>query len=368
MNIAVDLRSLQTGTISGVENYTRNLLEHLLTLDKNNFYTLFYSGFKRANLNNFNFINTRILKSSMPNRMLNICLKFGLIDLQKFLGSPDIIYLPNLNVININQNAKLAITVHDLSPVIFPEFYDLKRHIWHKFLNIKKILSRANIVFAVSNSTKRDVIKLFNLPDEKVKVVYPGVDANWFNPNMPTDKLRETRNKYGLPGDYFLFLNTVEPRKNLLNALRAFELANLKSHLVIAGKKGWKTGKIFKAIKKSAKVNKIHYIGYVEEPYKPALIKMAKAILYPSFYEGFGFQALEAMFVGTPTIASQITSLPEVLGDSGLLVSPYNLSDLAKAMIELELRDILTQKGMERAQNFTWDMSAAQIIHYLNQL
>jgi glycosyltransferase involved in cell wall biosynthesis len=189
---------------------------------------------------------------------------------------------------------------------------------------------------------------------------------------MPLFKLRALRNKYELPGEFFLFLNTLEPRKNLIKLVKAFESFNSATHLVIAGKKGWKTRSILKKIASSPKKKLIHYLGYFDEADKPALFKMAKALLYPSYYEGFGFQALEAMSVGTPVLASQVTSLPEVAGDAALLINPYNEQDLAAAMKALEtdekLRAGLISRGLQRAEGFTWENSARQVLTHLQSL
>ena len=148
--------------------------------------------------------------------------------------------------------------------------------------------------------------------------------------------------------------------------VKAFENSNLKSHLIVAGKKGWKTSGILKLLKRSPKADKIHYVGYVKEEEKPALIKMAKAVLYPSLYEGFGFQALEAMAMGVPVVVSQVASLPEVAGDAALLVNPQNLRDLIKAMREMErnipLRNMLITKGFERVKMFSWQQTAQQTL------
>ena len=209
MRIAIDLRSLQSGTISGVENYTLNLLENLLAMDKNNTHTLFYNGFKKVDLADFQYVNVKTVKTSVPNKLLNLGLKFNILTLEKFTGQFDVLFMPNLNVINLNTKAKIAITVHDLSPIVAPEFYDLKRRLWHKFLNIKRLLTRADLIFAVSNYTKQDILRLYsNLPEGKIKVTYPGVDTQVFTPNIKTDSLRALRNRYSLPGDYFLFLNS----------------------------------------------------------------------------------------------------------------------------------------------------------------
>ena len=322
MKIAIDLRSLSSGSISGVENYCLNLLESLLALDKKNHYILFYNSFSPLSGDGFHFVNSKVITTRWPNKILNLGLKLNAVSLEKLIGDFDMLFMPNLNQFNIGMGKKLAITVHDLSPIVTPEFYDIKRRVWHKFLNYKKAFERANVLFAVSEYTKQDLIRIFNINPQKIKVAYPGVDHSVFHPELEQAENRGLRNSFGLPGEFILFLNTIEPRKNLAGLIKAFEQYNGSAHLVIAGRLGLKYSNDFKLIKNSKKSAKIKYIGYIEEQHKPALIKLAKVLVYPSFYEGFGFQALEAMAVGTPVIASEVTSLPEVVGGAGLLVNP----------------------------------------------
>lgn len=366
MKIAIDLRSLSSGRVSGVENYCLNLLENLPLLDQKNRYAFFYNALRRRKLPDFHYINSEIKQKKIPSKFLNLGLKFNLVKLESLTGPVDWIFMPNLNQFSINPQTKLAITVHDLSPVVTPEFYDAKRRLWHKFLNYKKAFSRANTLFAVSEYTKNDLIKIFKVPSEKIKVIYPGIDHKIFHPNIPPEELRQVRNIYGLPGKFILFLNTIEPRKNLAALIKAFEKTEGDAWLVIAGRLGWKYRPDFELIKNSKKSAKIKYIGYVEEKYKPALVKLAAALAYPSFYEGFGFQPLEAMAVGTPVIAGQLASLPEVVGDAGLLVDPYNENSLARGLNEILgnniLRQQLIKKGLARAQKFTWQNTAEKIL------
>ena len=369
MKIAIDLRSLSSARISGVENYTLNLLDNLLRLDKTNEYTLFNNAFSKGSLGDFHYVNSKVRNSRIPNKLLNLALKLKLVSLEKLAGDFDCLFMPNLNQFNVNPKAKVILTVHDLSPVVTPEFYNMKRRVWHKFLNYKKAFERANVLLAVSEYTKNDLIKIFNVPAEKIRVIYPGVDSNVFHPNLAVADLRQVRNTYNLPGEFILFLNTVEPRKNLSKLIKAFEQLDSSANLVIAGKLGWKFGKDFELIKKSKKSAKIKYIGYVEEKHKPALIRLAKVLVYPSFYEGFGFQPLEAMAVGTPVLASQITSVPEVVAGSGLLVNPYNVEDISsglKSLLENEsLREMLITKGYGQAQKFKWELAAQRVLEEL---
>ena len=167
MKIAIDLRSLSSGTISGVENYTLNLLENLLREDRQNRYLLFYNSLRRKNLPDFHFVNSQVKQTRIPSKILNLALKLNLVKMEKIFGDVDWLFMPNLNQFSIGPKVKLAITVHDLSPVVNPGFYDLKRRIWHRFLNYRQAFERANVLFAVSEYTKNDLIRIFNIPPEK---------------------------------------------------------------------------------------------------------------------------------------------------------------------------------------------------------
>jgi glycosyltransferase involved in cell wall biosynthesis len=372
MKIAIDLRSLSSGSISGVENYIVGLLDHLLPLDRQNQYVMFYNAWSKQKVPDFHFINSQIKQTRVPNKVLNFGLKFGFTKLENLTGSIDCIFLPNLNQFSIHPKTKLAITVHDLSPVVTPEFYDLKRRVWHSFLNYKKSFDRANIIFAVSEYTKLDLMRLFNVPETKIKVVYPGVDTRTYSSDLEMGELKKARNHYELPGNFILFLSTIEPRKNLGNLIKAFELLESNAYLVIVGKKGWKYHDLFRQIKGSKKSAKIKYIGYVNEQDKPKIMKLAQAIVYPSFYEGFGFVPVEAMCLGVPVVAANVTAIPEVIQDAGLLVNPYNVGEIKQALEAVlendTLREVLIAKGKERAKEFNWQRTAEQVLKGLISL
>ncbi|HEX3095745.1 MAG TPA: hypothetical protein VHQ20_01345, partial [Patescibacteria group bacterium] len=143
--ITVDLRSLHSSEFSGVESYTVHVLEQLLTNDRNNNYRLFYNGYKLKKFEYFHFINAEFLQTRIPNRLLNISLKlFGWPNLEKLAGDSDVLFMPNWNMLSVNPLTKVVLTVHDLSPQILPEYYDLKARIWHWFINIPKLVKSAN--------------------------------------------------------------------------------------------------------------------------------------------------------------------------------------------------------------------------------
>jgi glycosyltransferase involved in cell wall biosynthesis len=369
MNILVDLRSLQSGNYSGVENYTIQLVLELLKTDKKNFYTLFFSGFGKTNVSDFDFINAKVIHTQLPNRLLNLLFKFKLISIEQFVGEFDVVFMPNLNVIHTGKNKRILISFHDLSFVRFPEFYDFKRRLWHWFLNPRKLLASASKIIAVSNYTKNDMMEKFGIPNAKIEVIYPGIDTQYLLENTQPDRLIETRNYFGLPKKFFLFLNTIEPRKNLVNIIQAFEQFSGEEYLVIAGKLGWKTASTLNKIKNSNKKTKIIYLGYVDEVYKPALIKLSTALLYPSFYEGFGFQVLEANALNIPVILSQVTSLPEIANPDNLLINPYNVRDILLAMQVVSSKSLSNEHlNYQLATKFSWKKNAEHMLKILEAI
>jgi glycosyltransferase involved in cell wall biosynthesis len=373
MKIALDLRGLHSGKISGVENYIVNILERLLRMDRDNHYLLFENAQKLKNFSQLRFVNSEVVQRRVPNKLFNLSLRLlNRPKFEQFFGEFDALFMPNFNFFSIRPAAKLVVTVHDLSPIVTPEYYNLKRQLWHRLVTMGKTLKRADKIIAVSEYTKADIVRLFNIPQEKITVVYPGIDRTLFAPHISVARLREVRNIYGLPGEYVLFLNTVEPRKNLVNFIKAYEKIQRPISMVIGGKKGWKYRKIFSAMENSPKRRNIKYLGYVPEEHKPALIRLARAAAFPSFYEGFGFPALEALSVGVPVLTSNVTSLPETVENAAVMVNPHDIDDMASGLEAIlsdeKLRESLIARGLEHAKKFNWDDSAAKILAVFNSL
>jgi glycosyltransferase involved in cell wall biosynthesis len=370
MTIAVDLRSIQRGTFSGVENYTLSLLERMIQSDRENKYVLFYNGLQPVQTEELRFLNTSVVARRIPNKLLAAGTTFlHKPDFAKLIGSFDTLFLPNINHVVLGPGKKLVVTVHDLSPVVLPEHYDIKRRLWHWSVGFKRTLERADKIIAVSEYTKQEIIKVLGIDASKITVVYQGVDHSRFRPNLEVSKLRDARNRYGLPGDFVLYVATLEPRKNVEGLLAAWERMQHELPLVIAGKPGWKYRRIFKQARKSKRHREIQFLGFVDEVDKPYLLKLARVLAFPSFYEGFGLPVLEAMAVGTPVVTSSVTSLPEVAGDAALLVNPYNTEELTVALDALaseeKLREQLIAKGLERAKQFTWEKTARETLNVL---
>ncbi len=330
MPSAIDLRSLMDtgGQVSGVENYLINILQNFgfVGAAKGNYFG-FYNSYRKAVLPEIPGLPVRA--THIPNKILNSSLRiFSQPHFERLYGNFDWLWLPDIRPFAVNKKTKVAVTVHDLSALVHPEFYSLKRRIWHRLINYKKTLRRANLIFTVSEYTKQDIIDILGIAEDKIKVIYPGINHDLFRPDLDAKDKERVKQKYNLPAKFILTISTLEPRKNLLNTVRAFEkIKDPEPYLIIAGRLGWQYQELINAIENSPRKDKIKMVGYIPENEKPLLISSAEIVCYPSYYEGFGFVPLEAMACGVPVITSARTSMPEIALDAALLAEPYNLND-----------------------------------------
>ncbi len=390
MRIAIDIRSLMEPYQSGVAHYTYHLLNHLLKIDSENQYFLFYNSFSDVsrNLPHWDYPNVHLIGCRYPNKILNLCLKMiQAPKLDQLLVARlnqsgikptqiDLFFLPNLNFIALKNQTKKIITVHDLSFELFPEFYSIKRRLWHKIINPRKLITSADQIIAVSENTKNDLIDFYQLPIEKIKVIYSGVDES-FRPINDQKQLNRAKEKYRLPKNFIFYLGNLEPRKNIEGLIEAFEILKDKNsllddyQLLIAGSPSWSYENIYHLANQSKYREAVRFIGYVDLEDKPALYNLAKLFVYPSFYEGFGFPPLEALASGLPVVASSTSSLGEIIGSAGLLVDPYNRSELAEAMYQIltneTLKTNLQKRGPEQARKFRWADSARAVLDLFTQ-
>ena len=251
---------------------------------------------------------------------------------------------------------KVIITIHDMIYKIYPETTQIKN--LDKFnKEITNSIKKSDKIIAVSEATKRDILNYFNIAEKKIEVIYPGVDNEIYESYVSKDNVLK---KYKIKTKYILFLGTLEPRKNIVNIIKGFERTNLKNiKLVIVGKKGWKYKEIFEVYENSPCKDSIQILDYIDEKDKIAMYKGAELFIFPSLYEGFGMPVLEAMAAGTPVITSNISSLPEVAGEAAILVNPYNIVEIAKAIENVikndRLKKEMIEKGLKQARKFTWE-------------
>ncbi len=258
--------------------------------------------------------------------------------------------------------SKQVVTVHDLTVIEHPKWYNRKYALWHRVLT-PLVLHRCRHIISVSNYTKKRIQERYGIPREKITAIHNGVDRRFVPAS--DEEVRKVRQELGIPpGPYVLSLSAIQPRKNLRRLLRVWgnvQGANERSHtLVLAGGQGRST--IFRNFSLSDPPANVHFTGYVDDDLLPALYTGARTFVYPSLYEGFGLPVLEAMACGTAVLTSDVTSLPEVAGEAALLVDPRSKDDIERGLVELLrddlLRSQLQKKGRKRAASFSWDDSA----------
>ena len=365
MKIAIDIRNAG-GEKAGKGGYTFHIVRNLLKLDSKNQYILYakdgipgFEEFKNATIKRIKgksiFWHKKVAK-----------------DIKK--EKADIFFAPSSYIIPtlLPKHIKTIVVIHDLVAFLFPNSHNKKAVYIEKFF-LKKALKKADLVCTVSENTKKDVIKKFEYPKEKIKVVYCSA-SNEFKP-LQREELNTFAKQTDLPKDFFLAVGTLEPRKNYLNLVKAFleiQKTHPNYHLVIVGKKGWEFEEIFQVIRKNYLGKKVHILGYLSENSIIRLYNMAKALVFPSYYEGFGIPPLEAMKCRCPVITSYRASIPEVVGDSAILINPDSFKEITGAMLKLikdeELCETLANQGVIQSKKFSWQDSAKKLLEEINRI
>jgi len=265
----------------------------------------------------------------------------------------------------------VILTIHDLAFLRNPKWFRLERARYYRS-KIRQSIRVAHQLIADSEATAADMIELLGIERNKIHVVPLGVPADLAR--TEENAHRSAQKKYSLPEKYFLYLGTIEPRKNIESIINAYSHIADKTDwdLVIAGRDGWKTKSIYRAAKKSPVRDRIHFPGFVDSNDMPAILSGAEVFVWPSLMEGFGLPPLEAMACGTPVLTSNLSSLPEVVGDAAVKVDPYSISDISKYMLMLyedeSLRKRLIASGLNRARLFHWQQCAQKTYSVYQQI
>lgn len=260
---------------------------------------------------------------------------------------------------------KTVTIVHDMAYKACPETVKSRTRHWLNLV-LKKSCNRADIIVTVSQFSKDELVRYLGVPKEKIRVMHLGVDQSKFSNHQSRERIDAVREKYHIKERYYLYLGTIEPRKNIKRLLEAYGRLHDKMsnapQLVLAGGRGWLCDDIYETAKALDLGDDILFTGYVEEGEAPVLLAGAMAFLFPSLYEGFGIPPLEAMACGTPVLSADKASLPEVLGDAALLINPESVDEICMGMERLAvdgaLRSELSRKGSERVKIYTWERSA----------
>lgn len=356
--VAVDLRAL-VPTPTGIGVYTRSLLLHLAARGN-----LRYRGLAHRPPRDADALAAAGIESEHQPAPLGVIWQQFQLPRRLDRGDLDLLWSP-LMTIPMRCPVPAVATVHDLTSILMPENHRFKVK-WSIFPFLRPSLERATRLVAVSKATADDIAFHFPQAAGKVRVIYSGVDPE-FRPGTP-EEIAATREEIGAPDGYLLYAGTVEPRKNLGAILDAWETLRAEDPgappLILAGPYGWGSRDLVRRIEALAPLG-IKALGHVDRNLLVRLFQAATVFVYPSFYEGFGLPAAEALACGIPAVVSNVSSLPEVVGDAGIQVEPGDPGELMMAIRKLldspSRREELRGKGLEQAARFRWERTAAEM-------
>lgn len=352
------------GPKTGVGWYIFNIVKGLVQNNKNDYTGEFINFMNRHNVKEQINYDIKIKQNKFISYKIYSILTQKLKISHNFLMNTksDIYHFFNF-IIPKNIKGKVIVTIYDTVFFSAPETMGGMKTI----SEYKYAAERSDLIITISENAKADIIKHFNIDEKKIKIVTPGIDLQKYSYKYSKSELENIRKKYNLPKNYILYLGTIEPRKNIERIVKAFKKykkeINNDLKLVIVGRKGWKYDNIMKLIESMG--TDIIITGYIDEEDKVPIYKLAQIFVFPSLYEGFGMPILEAMASKTPVITSNISSMPEVAGNAGMLVDPFNENEIFEAYKKIlsddELKKEMVQKGLEQAKKFEWKKSVEML-------
>lgn len=364
MKIGIEAERANLPKPTGVERYAAELIKHLAEIDRNNEYFLYF----RTKPQEWFYKlppNFKLRLIPFPKFWTQLRLSWEMlvhpVDVLMILASALPFYHPKHTVV----------TVHDVAFELFPEAFTsfMRRYL---IFFTRFVAKRASKIVAVSESTKHDLVRLYSCPKEKVEVIYLGRDPK-FSP-VRYEAAQQVLDRHDLVyKKYILFVGTLQPRKNINRLIDAYiklrKENRIEEKLAIIGGKGWLWQPIMEKIEAAGLKESIVVLGYVEDCDLPAVYSGAVLLTLPALYEGFGLPPLEAMSCGTPVVVSNVSSMPEVVGDAGVLVDPLNVNSIAggllKVLIDPELRAKMSAEGLKQAEKFDWSRTARRTLELL---
>ena len=379
MKLAVDAQPLLDAEKTGVSWYTKMMTQYICA-DQSVQLQLNYAGYRqywkrKKIVDCYRERGIKVRHSWLPVRVRRKMEKFCPISYSFiFGGNPDVTIFFNFEV-PYGAIGKMMVVVHDMTYKVFPETVSEETKSWLNEI-MERTCERADMIVTVSDYSKKEIIKYLNVNPQKVQVIPCGVDLERYTERYAENDVIRARQAYHIPEKYLLYIGTLEPRKNIERLIEAYaQLVKKEAKtpvLVIGGKKGWMYEKIFSRVKEQGIEAYVIFTGYLADEDVPLLMKGAIAFVFPSLYEGFGMPVLEAMACGTPVITSNTASLPEVVGQAGLLVDPYNVTEIAEAMERVIkddiMRNTMRSRGLIQVRNYTWKNSAEKMKKLYHQL
>lgn len=369
MNIAFDARGVNLYKGTGIGTYTENILRNLFDIDTDNTYTLYWAGENKDFAKNKNI--RYVYASKKHKRFFE---QYYFPNSIKKTGA-DIYHVPQ-NGIGINQNIDCikVVTIHDLIPYLMPE--TVGAGYLAKFISeMPGIINTADGIITVSEWSKKDIIRFFPECENKIYVTPLAADSKYH----PMDKLqcrKFMREKYNINDDFILYIGGFSKRKNvafLIEAFAAIQNNLVKDHcLVIAGTNKDDFERLTELCEKNNIKSKVIFTGYIPEEDLPLFYNACEVFVYPSIYEGFGLPPLEAMSCGAPVITSKTTSIPEVVGDAGILIEPKSIEEMKESLINIlsseDIKRYYSSKGLLRSSQFSWKKTALKTLEVYNKL
>ena len=361
MRIALDARKIND---FGIGTYIRNLIKHLPIVDPDTQYFPLCYPRDEALVRSLNPDCTPVRVNS-PNYSLreHVAIPATLRRLRVQLFHTPHYVLPMLTP------CPSVVTVHDVIHLLFPQYLPSRFAVHYARFMIRRALEKAELVLTVSDSSKRDLLTFFEVPPEKIVVIPNGLDSS-MTEDLPAQELARVKERFQIFGRTALFVGNIKPHKNVERLIGAF--AKVREHeefndltLIIVGDDISKYPSLRRTVERHQVRGHVRFFGYVPEPTLVALYQIADVFVFPSLYEGFGLPPLEAMANGTPVVTSNISSLPEVVGEAALTVDPYNTDKISAAIRQIltdrDLRSRLITDGYERAKQFSWQGSVNQV-------
>jgi len=369
MLVGIDASRANKIKKTGTEWYSYHLIQAMKKIvDPKDRFVLYSKEPLRGRLKDLspNF-KSRVLKWLPKKAWTHLRLSFEML-----INPPDILFIP-AHVIPLIHPKKVVVTCHDLGFEVFPELY-LDEEVNYQRWAMNFHLKHAAKIIAVSEFTKKEIVRIYNADPEKISVVHIAYDNELYRPIKDKEKIQKILKKYNIKPPYIFYIGRLEKKKNILGLIEAFFTLITKfqlsaPNLVLAGLPGYGFNEIKKSIKKYNLEKKVNMPSWIEEKDMPYLFNNAELFVFPSFYEGFGIPILQAMACGTPVIASDSTSIPEVAENAAILFNPANSKEITKAMKQVlenkELREDLRKRGLERVKSFSWEKCAKETLKVL---
>lgn len=368
MRIAIDARKLND---FGIGTYIRNLIRHLPRIDPAIEYFLLCRPEDEGGISSLSPESRAILVGA-PN--YSVSEHVSIPAKLRHLGV-DLYHTPHY-VLPFFTPCPSVVTIHDVIHLLFPQYLPSRMAVHYARFMIRRALEKATVVLTVSASSKRDLLTFFDVNPDKIRVIPNGIPVS-ITESLAPEQLEKIKERFLISGRTVLFVGNIKPHKNLERLIAAFAKVLEQPQyedltLIVVGDEISKYPSLRRAVERHQVRRSVRFFGFVPELTLVALYRLADVFVFPSLYEGFGLPPLEAMANGTPVVTSNISSLPEVVGDAALTVDPYNIDEIAQAIRDVledpELRARLVDSGHVRAGHYSWEKSVGQVYQAYQQV